>query len=185
MNVDQLEDDTDFTIESVGLKAANYNNIVDRYFTKYYLDKNTEKEQYVFIHTNGIVMCGLGKNHSIVNSGLKIKKINDLNKMSKVSGKRKHGAHVMMDNEYVVQFILEASESEGENKMSDSNDKPEIKFNFSPRVKGKLIEINSNIFNDFDMIRKYPEKYGYVCFLMLDHNNLQILREKLEKISDK
>ena len=54
MNVDQVEDDgADFTIESVGLKAANYYNIVDRYFTKYYIDKNTEKEQYVFIHTNG------------------------------------------------------------------------------------------------------------------------------------
>jgi hypothetical protein len=186
MNVDQVEDDgADFTIESVGLKAANYYNIVDRYFTKYYIDKNTEKEQYVFIHTNGIVMCGLGKNHSIVNSKLKIKEIKDLNKLSKISGKRKHGAHVLMDNEYVAQFILQSSENEGAHVMSDSSDKntQEIKFNFSPRVKGKLIEINSNLYKNFNLVKEYPEKYGFICFLLLDHNNLQLLKDKLEKMS--
>ncbi len=40
-------------IEASGLKTLNYNNIVDRYFTKHYINKGTENEQYVFIHTNG------------------------------------------------------------------------------------------------------------------------------------
>jgi hypothetical protein len=40
-------------IESSGLKNINYNNIVDRYFTKYYTNKGTENEQYIFMHSNG------------------------------------------------------------------------------------------------------------------------------------
>ncbi len=43
----------DETIDTVGMKAINYNNIVDRYFEKFYINKNTENEQYIFIHTNG------------------------------------------------------------------------------------------------------------------------------------
>ena len=185
MNVDQVEDDGgDCILESVGLKAANYSNIVDRYFTKYYFDKNTDKEQYAFIHTNGIVMCGLGKNNSIVTSNLKIKEIRDLNKLSKVSGKRKHGAHVVNDNEYVVQFTMEPASSDNnqDNTMSDEV-KQEKKYNFSPKVRGKLIEINSKLFDNFNVIKDNPEKYGFVCFLMLDHNNLQNLKEKLEKFN--
>lgn len=41
------------TIDTVGIKAIHYNNLVDRYFEKYYIDKSTENEQYIFIHTNG------------------------------------------------------------------------------------------------------------------------------------
>lgn len=40
-------------IEASGLKNLYYNNIVDRYFTKYYFNKGCENEQYIFIHTNG------------------------------------------------------------------------------------------------------------------------------------
>ena len=41
------------TIDTVGMKAIHYNNLVDRYFEKYYFYKNTENEQYIFLHTNG------------------------------------------------------------------------------------------------------------------------------------
>ncbi len=40
-------------IDTVGIRAIYYNNLVDRYFEKYYIDKNSENEQYIFIHTNG------------------------------------------------------------------------------------------------------------------------------------
>lgn len=84
----EINDEEAFdSVESVGLKATCYNNMVDRYFTKYYLDKNSDKEQYIFVHTNGLVMCGLGSNNLVVKS--KLKEITDLNKVQKVSGKRK------------------------------------------------------------------------------------------------
>lgn len=41
------------TIDTVGMKAIYYNNLVDRYFEKFFLDKGTENEQYIFIHSNG------------------------------------------------------------------------------------------------------------------------------------
>lgn len=175
------EEDAGDTIESVGIKAVSYNNIVDRYFTKYYIDKGTDKEQYVFIHTNGIIMCGLGENNFLVKSKIKIKEIKDLNKVSKVSGKRKHGAHVLMENEYILQFICE----ENENVLDPKSENKLVQFNFSPKVKGKLLEINSNIFNTLDIVQKYPEKYGFLCFLLLSDNKaVEALREKLERMNN-
>jgi hypothetical protein len=81
------EDDLEIDSEECGLRAVNYSNAVERYFVQYYLDKGTDKEQYVFIHTNGIIMCGLGNNNALLKK--KIKEVKDLNKVTKVSGKRK------------------------------------------------------------------------------------------------
>jgi hypothetical protein len=165
MNEEQID-----AIESLGIKAMHYNSIVDRYFTKFYVDEMTDKEQFIFIHTNGVIMCGLGKNHYIVKSGLKIKEIKDQNKMSKISGKRKHGAHLLFDNENILQFILEGENSECK------------EFSFCPKVRGKLIEINQNIFNKPQVVQESPEKFGYLCFLlMIDARSVEVLREKLEK----
>ena len=66
-NDEKAEDE----IVSVGLKATNFNNLIDRFFTKVYLNKNTPEEQYVFIHSNGIVICGLGENNKIIKQKLK------------------------------------------------------------------------------------------------------------------
>ncbi len=55
-NAQQIEKDDlneDETIDTVGMKAIHYDNLVDRYFEKFYIDKNTENEQYIFIHSNG------------------------------------------------------------------------------------------------------------------------------------
>jgi hypothetical protein len=48
---DEIEENGE--IEAGGLKTISYNNLVDRYFTKYYVNKGAENEQYVFIHSNG------------------------------------------------------------------------------------------------------------------------------------
>ena len=170
---ENIEENID-AVESVGIKAMYYNNIVDRYFTKYYLDEGTNKEQFVFIHTNGVIMCGLGCNNFIVKSFplLKIKEIKDLNKMTKVSGKRKHGAHFLNENESILQFTLQG---EGVNETN-------MNFNFSPRIKGKLVELNSNIFTNPELVQTSPEKFGYLCFLLLaDVKAVEVLRDKLEK----
>lgn len=88
-------------------------------------------------------MCGYGENNLIVKQG-NIKQINDFNKVLKISGKKKRkrinllimftidGAHVLKENEYIIELI------------TDSN---ETKY-FSPKVSGKLLEINSNLNNE-------------------------------------
>ena len=54
------KDDEEYDIlESVGLKSIYYNDQVQRYFSKYYLNKGESNEQYIFIHSNGIIMCGI------------------------------------------------------------------------------------------------------------------------------
>jgi hypothetical protein len=84
--MDNFEEDVDID-NTDGFRSLSYNSFVDRYFVKYYIDQGTENEQYVFIHTNGVLMCGLGQNNKIVKSG--VKEVKDLNKVLKISGKRK------------------------------------------------------------------------------------------------
>jgi len=52
VNQVEIEGEED-VLSSVGFKSIYFNNLVDRYFTRYYLDKGKENEQFVFIHTNG------------------------------------------------------------------------------------------------------------------------------------
>lgn len=168
------------TIEALDLRAIHYNNIVDRYFTKYYIDQNTDKEQYIFIHTNGIIMCGLGKNHKLVKNNLIIKDIKDLHKVAKISGKRKHGAHILNENEYILEISTEQIKEHQDLNLSQEKSV----IHFCPKVKGKLIEINSNIFRDFNLVKNSPEKNGFLCFVMQDPKGVQSLKEKLDKMNN-
>ena len=55
-NNDNKEDEEEYDIlESVGLKSIYYNDQVQRYFSKYYINKGQPNEQYIFIHSNGII----------------------------------------------------------------------------------------------------------------------------------
>ena len=50
--IKEEEEENDF-LDSVGIKATYYNDFVERYFTKYYFDKDKDTEQFLFIHSNG------------------------------------------------------------------------------------------------------------------------------------
>jgi hypothetical protein len=166
--MDNFEDENDVDIDTTGFRSLNYNNLVDRYFIKYYLDEGTENEQYVFIHTNNVIMCGLGRNNKVIKTG--IKEVRDMNKVLKISGKRKRkfylildGAHVLNDNEYIIEL-----------ELNDGS-----VYNFAPKVRGKLIEINTNIYDKPELVNNSPEKYGYICFLLLDPKQIPKLRDRL------
>lgn len=176
------ENEINEEVENLGIKAMYYNSIVDRYFTKYYIDQNTDKEQYIFIHTNGIIMCGLGSNNYLIKSGIKIREVKDFNKMTKVSGKRKHGAHILNEGENILEFLMEGTED----LIQNPNATLDRQFCFSPKIKGKLIEINSKIFSNPEIIQKSPEKFGFLCFMMMnDARSVDNLKEKLEKLKNK
>jgi hypothetical protein len=162
----EKEDDecNDF-LESVGLKSTYYNDFVERYFTKYYINKSTPKEQFIFIHSNGLIVCGFGANHFITQSN--ISACTDLKKPGRITGRRKHGAHYLNENEYVVQVTYDNGKI----------------FNFCPQLKGKLLEINQNIVDKPNLLNEYPEKYGFVCIIHLD-KGVDALREKLEKMQN-
>ena len=165
MKVDKEEDDGNDYIESVGLKATYYNDFVERYFTKYYLNRNTDNEQFVFIHSNGIIMCGIGKNNAITKKN--ISKVIDLKKPGKITGRRKHGAHFLSENEYVIQIVFDDNST----------------YNYCPHQKGKLLEINSTLVENPKLLNDFPEKYGFVCIIQLEPKHLEQLREKLENES--
>ena len=106
-NFEEKNEDED-EIVSVGLKATFFNNIIDRYYTKIYLNKDTDKEQYIFIHSNGVIICGIGKNHFLISKfreGL-VSKLTNLNKLAPVKGKKKHGAKILNENEHCKYYII-------------------------------------------------------------------------------
>ena len=160
-NDDKDEEEFDI-LESVGLKSTFYNDQIQRYFSKYYLDKDQPNEQYIFIHSNGIIMCGLGKNNDILKKN--ISEVIILKQLSKITGKNKHGAHQLSPNEYVIQI-----------KADDDI------INFCPKIKGKLLEVNQNLVKNPKLLIDSPEKNGFICLIQQEPNDVELLKEKLGK----
>jgi len=181
-NNENEEDDNEIT--SVGLKATNYSNIIERYYTKIYIQVASQSnptsahttpptgksEQYYFLHSNGVTLCGLSKNHFLFNENVKIKKIEDLNKVFKVSGKKKHGARVLNEVDYCLDIYYTEKENEVEKEKV---------FKFSPNLKSaKLMEINQNIIENPEILIQSPEKFGYCCLVYLDNIQAESLKKK-------
>ena len=161
-NNDDKEDEEYDILESVGLKSTFYNDQIQRYFSKYYLDKGQPNEQYIFIHSNGIIMCGIGANNDILKKN--VSEIIVLKQPAKITGKNKHGAHLLNINEYIVQI-----------KADDNT------FNFCPKLRGKLLEVNQNLVKNPKLLLESPEKNGFICLIQQDPDELEILKEKLGK----
>ena len=161
-NNDDKEDEEYDILESVGLKSTFYNDQIQRYFSKYYLDKGQPNEQYIFIHSNGIIMCGIGANNDILKKN--VSEIIILKQPAKITGKNKHGAHLLNINEYIVQI------------KTDENT-----FNFCPKLRGKLLEVNQNLVKNPKLLLESPEKNGFICLIQQDPGDLEILKEKLGK----
>ncbi len=149
-------------IVSVGLKATYFDNLIDRFFYKIYINKGETNEQYIFIHSNGIVLCGLGNNNTLIQNR-QIKEIVDLGKLVQVKGKRKHGAKIIQENESVLELKLISEE----------------KVKFSPKItKGKLMEINDKVIKDNSILFSSPEKFGYLCMLFIDQSIMENIKNK-------
>ena len=160
---DKDKDDEEYDIlESVGLKSIYYNDQVQRYFSKYYLNKGESNEQYIFIHSNGIIMCGIGANNEILKKN--IKEVIILKQISKITGRSKHGAHILNTNENIIQIKTDQDT-----------------FNFSPQLKGKLLEINQNLAKNPKLLSESPEKNGFICLIQQEPNDVEELKEKLGK----
>ena len=160
-NDDKDEEEYDI-LESVGLKSTFYNDQIQRYFSKYYLNKGEPNEQYIFIHSNGIIMCGIGSNNEILKKD--ITEIIILKQPQKITGKNKHGAHQLSPNEYVIQI------------KADGN-----VINYCPKLKGKLLEVNQNLVKNPKLLKESPEKNGFICLIQQDPNDVELLKEKFGK----
>ena len=158
---DKDEEEYDI-LKSVGLKSIYYNDQIQRYFSKYYINKGQPNEQYIFIHSNGIIMCGIGSNNEILKKN--IKEIIALKQLAKITGRSKHGAHILCANENIIQI------------KTDEN-----VYNFCPQLKGKLLEINQNLAKNPQLLVESPEKNGFICLIQQEPNDVEALREKLGK----
>lgn len=158
-NIVEIEEE----MVSVGLKATYFDSLIDRFFTKYYINKGEDNEQYIFIHSNGIIICGLGENNSIIKEK-NLLEIVDLDKTETVRGKKKHGAKILQENEYILEL-----------KINIKNEPQIVKF--SPKVhKAKLMEINSKL--SVSLVLESPEKFGFLCMLYLEPKALESYKRK-------
>lgn len=162
---DREKEAEDEEIVSVGLKATYFNSLIDRFFTKTYINKGQKDEQYIFIHSNGIVICGIGENNEIVKNKSLVEVI-DLGKIETVRGKKKHGAKILQENEYIIEL-----------KIKDGDTDRIVKY--APKVaKAKLMEINSNLKETPSLVYESPEKFGYLCMLFLDLQTLESYKNR-------
>ena len=107
-------------------------------------------------------MCGIGANNDILKKN--VSEIIVLKQPAKITGKNKHGAHLLNVNEYILQI-----------KADDNT------FNFCPKLRGKLLEVNQNLVKNPKLLLESPEKNGFICLIQQDPGELENLKEKLGK----
>ena len=97
-------------------------------------------------------------------AGFAIGSILVLKQLAKITGRSKHGAHILCANENIIQI------------KTDEN-----VYNFCPQLKGKLLEINQNLAKNPQLLVESPEKNGFICLIQQEPNDVEALREKLGK----
>ena len=156
-------------IDTIGLQSTLYNDFISRYFTKYFLPEN----KFIFIHSNNIILCGISKNHFLLNNNIIINNIIDCKKLGKITGRNKHGGIFINENETIINI----------NYTNKDNNESNV-YKFCTGIKGKLIEVNKNIINNNNLIKEDPLGDGFICILQMDLKEVQKLKEKLSNNND-
>lgn len=146
---------------------VNFLSVVDRFFTKYYYKKcpkiDNEDHQILF-HSNRICLIGLSSMHeamkkTIVNVNFDIGNVD--RSQNNVKGKGKKGA-----------MNLQPTSTLAIIKCSDGTE-----YNIVSCITGKLIEINSKLLQNPELIK--TEGDGYVAVVLPKPENCDGIKAKL------
>lgn len=148
-------------------------SVCDRYYEHKYcmkINKITDKaHQRVSSHSNKLIMISIAENHPIFKEDKVIVKIN-CNVTEKVdrsknitSGKGKRGAQKLSPSS-VLCFV----------ECSDGSI-----YTVYSCVRGKLLEINENLFQKPELIKKKPVSEGFIALILPNLKDLNQMKESL------
>ncbi|XP_025831214.1 protein Simiate [Agrilus planipennis] len=146
-------------MDSINVTSDEYLSVADRYYTvKYCTDYSTEEnnlDHCISFHTNRICLISLAEKHPIIKDRKQILKIDsvvgNIDRLeNKSSGKAKHGAQKLNPNS-ILCYI----------HCSDGSSYPVYSC-----IKGKLLEINKNIFKNPQLIIEKPRSQGYIALIL-------------------
>ncbi|KZS21019.1 protein Abitram [Daphnia magna] len=141
--------------ESVTL-SAKYPSVIDRYFTRRYIQREGKNDTCLLYHSNKICLVTVAKSHAIFEKGSPIRKVNykvgeKLDRSdNKVLGKKKHGGQYV--DEHSILCIVECED--------------DSVYSIRAGVKGKLIEVNENLIENPQLLFNKAETDGYVAVVL-------------------
>ncbi|CAD6238274.1 GSCOCG00012532001-RA-CDS [Cotesia congregata] len=145
--------------------------VTDRYFTPYYkIDaQKPNNDICIRIHSNRICMLSLAPSHPVLAKDSEIEKINfkvteKLDRATnKVSGKAKHGAQPLQENSNICFITLANGET----------------WPIKCCMIGKLVEINEALIDNPELIRKPPDRGGYLAIVLPNIKAHEGMKDKL------
>lgn len=141
--------------ESVPL-SVKYPSVIDRYFTRRYVQKDGDNDTCLLFHSNKICLVTLAKSHAIFKKGVAIRRVNfkvgeKLDRSNnKVVGKGKRGGQHVDENS-ILCFV----------ECDDDS-----VYNIVAGVKGKLIEVNEHLIDDPQLLLTKAETDGYIAVVL-------------------
>ena len=144
----------DVPIERSITLQDKYPSVVDRYFTRKYVQNEGDNDVCLLFHSNKICIVTLAKSHAAFKKGISkvdFKVTNKLDRSSnKVTGKgKKGGQHV---DEKAVLCVLECLDGTIYRVMAG--------------VKGKLIEVNESLMENPQLLVDKGETDGYIAVVL-------------------
>lgn len=160
-------------IEDSFKKLDKYPTVVERYYSKYHFkpDGLAEDETHcILVHSNRICLITLAESHPIIMNKKKISTISFQitdkldRKDNKVTGKGKKGAQFMAPNSILCYITCDDG----------------TKYSVYGCVKGKLIEINQNLLENFQLLVDKPLGEGYIGIILPNLRDVEDMKKGFE-----
>ena len=139
-------------MEEIQKEELRFPNFIERYTTQHFvpnIDDEEFKDQYMFDHSNGLVIMGIAKCHPVC----KAKNIQVVQKIGKgekrqVKGKHKSNAFKLRSRTIIMEIIAD-----------------EKTYPIYAGCSGKLIEINENVMNNPQLLIEESEGNGFLAII--------------------
>ncbi|EDR27372.1 hypothetical protein, conserved [Entamoeba dispar SAW760] len=133
-------------------EQLKFPNFLQRYTTQYYvpnIDDHQYYDQYMFDHSNGLVIMGIAQCHPACKAKeISIQIVVDQGNNRPVKGKHKTNAIKLKSKTVIVKIIAD-----------------NVEYPIYAGCSGKLIELNEELLKDPSLIKKESEGKGFIAII--------------------
>ncbi|XP_068152535.1 protein Abitram [Drosophila tropicalis] len=143
----------------------NYPSVVDRFFTRFYYIKGNAAYQVLY-HSNRICLICLAPSHPAFAQGISQVNFNVGNvdrSQNVVKGKGKKGGMILQADSTLALLTTETGET----------------FKIPSCIRGKLVEVNTELIAEPKLLEQLPERAGYFAILLPKIENCEDMKASL------
>ncbi|ELP88239.1 hypothetical protein EIN_225720 [Entamoeba invadens IP1] len=147
-------------------ETLRFPNFIERYTTQRFVinvDENDGSDQFIFLHSNGLVLVGLARTHPVCKAQ-DIKVAINTQKENQVKGRHKFGAQNVKPKTVLITVVADG-----------------VEYKVHALTSGRLLEMNESLTDHPELLKNESEGKGFVAILQKNPNEKN--PEEMESLS--